>query len=112
MQKLTYPKKAIDLTDRTFARTIKRFPMVVVCCLSTTEYTFGSPIPIIDMMAMDYKEKVLFGILNVKQNKKIATHYDIEKPPVFLIFKNGRLVGYLKNDVTRKNIENRIEQYI
>ena len=107
---MNYPKKPLILNDRKFARTIKRYSLVVVVCPRSMELTFGNPRPGIDAMAVKYKGKVVFGLLNIKENKKIALRYDITTDPVVLIFKNQRLVGYLKNDVTGKDIEERIKQ--
>lgn len=109
---MNYPKTSIELTDKTFARAIEIYPLVVVVCLPMMEYTFGNPLPVIDIMAKEYEGKVMFGLLTIKGNKKTASRYDITTTPVVLIFKDKRLVGYLKNDVTRKDIENRIKQYL
>lgn len=107
---MNYPKKPLILTDKKFERTIEKYPLVVIVYLSSMELTFGNPLPVIDAIAKKYEGKVVFGLLTIKENKKIASRYDITKTPVVLIFKNKRLVGYLKNNVTRKDIEERIKQ--
>jgi thioredoxin-like negative regulator of GroEL len=107
---MNYPKKPLMLNNEKFAKTIERYPLVVIIAVPTMELTFGNPIPVIDTMAKKYQKKAVFGILNIKENNEIASRYDITTAPVFLIFKNHRLVSYLKNDVTRKDIEERIEQ--
>lgn len=112
MKEMNYPKTSIELTDKTFARIIERYPLVVVVCLPTMEYTFGDPLPIINTMAKEYEGKAVFGLLNIEENKNIASHYDVKTTPIVLIFKDGRLIGYLKNDVTRRDIENRIKRYL
>jgi thioredoxin 1 len=110
IEDMNYPNKPLIFTEKKFARTIERFPLVVLVCLHNMELTFGNPTPVIDSLAKKYEGKVVFGLLNIKKNKKIAVRYDITTAPVVLIFKNQRLVGYLKNDVTRKDIEERINQ--
>lgn len=109
---MNYPKTSIVLTERTFVNTIRKYPLIVVMCLPTMELTFGNPSPVIDAMAKKYEGKAVFGLLNTDENKEIASYFDITTTPVVLIFKNQRLVGYLKNDITRKTIEDRIEQYL
>jgi thioredoxin-like negative regulator of GroEL len=109
---MNYPKTSIELTDKTFARNIERYPLLVVVCLPTMEYSFGNPLPIINTMAKECQGKAVFGLLNIQKNKKTALYYDVNTTPVVMIFKEGRLVGYLKNDVTRKDIEERIGLYI
>ena len=109
---MNYPKTALILTDKKFERTIEKYPFVVIVYLRSMELTFGNPLPVIDALAKKYEGKVVFGLLTIKKNKKIASRYDITKTPVVLIFKNKRLIGYMKNDVTRKGIEDRIESYL
>lgn len=109
---MNYPESAIKLTDRTFSRTIERYPLVVVACLPTMDYTFGNPLPVINIMAKESEGKVVFGLLNIEENEKTASHYDVATTPGFLIFKDGRLISYLKNDATKKDIEERIKQLL
>lgn len=112
MKGMNYPKTSIRLTDKTFARTIERYPLTVVVCLPMMEYTFGNPLPVVNMMAKEFEGKAVFGMLNIKENKKTASRYDITTTPVVLIFKDRRLIAYLKNDITKKDIEERIKQYL
>ena len=109
---MNYPKESIEFTDKTFTRAIEIYQLVVVFCLPSMEYTFGNPLPVMDKMAKKYEGKVIFGILNVEEYKKIALNYDVATTPAVLIFKDQRLVGYLKNDITKKDIEDRIKQYL
>ena len=112
MRGMNYPKNSLILTEEKFATTIEKYPLVVIMCLPTMELTFGNPLPVINAMAKKYEGKVVFGVLNIEENKRIASRYDITKTPVVLIFKNKRLIGYMKNNVTRKDIEDRIEPYL
>ena len=109
---MNYPKSSIVLTDKTLANTIEKYPLVVVLCLPTMELTFGNPQPVIDAMAKKYEKKAVFGFLNIEENKKTKSRYDITTTPAVLIFRNQRLVSYLKNDVTRKAIEDKVKPYL
>lgn len=109
---MNYPKGSIMLNDNTLENTIEKHHLVVVACLPTMELTFGNPQPVIDAMAKKYEKKVVFGLLNVNENKRIASRYKIKTTPVILVFRNQRLVAQLKNNVTRKDIEDRIEPYL
>jgi thioredoxin-like negative regulator of GroEL len=107
---MRYPKKPLILTEKKFANTIDRYPLVVMACLPNMELTFGNPEPVLEVLAKKYEGKVVFGIVNIEKNKNLASHYDITNAPVFLIFKNRRLVGYLKNDISKRDLEGRIKQ--
>lgn len=107
---MRYPKKPLILTGEKFEKTIKRYPLVVMMCLPNMELTFGNPEPVMNVMAEKYEGKVVFGIIDIEKNKGIASHYDITNTPVFLIFNNTRLVGYLKNNGSKKDLDEKIEQ--
>ena len=48
--------------------------------------------PVIDRLAAKYAGKVLFGKLNVDEHSEIATRYDVQSIPTFMIFRNGQPV--------------------
>jgi hypothetical protein len=50
--------------------------------------------------------------LNIEENKKFTSQYDVKTTPVVLIFKDQRMVACLKDDITKKVIEDRIEPYL
>lgn len=102
---MNYPKTSIMLTDKILAKTIESYPLIFMMCFPTMELTFGNPLSVIDIMAKKYEKKAVISPLNIDENKKIASHFDITTTPTVLIFKNQRLISYLKNDVTRNAIE-------
>ena len=48
--------------------------------------------PVVEKLARDYAGKILFGKLNVDNNKKVVRMYGIMGIPTLLVFKNGKLV--------------------
>ena len=48
--------------------------------------------PIVDRLAAKYAGKVLFGKLNVDEQSEIATRYEVQSIPTFMIFKGGQPV--------------------
>ena len=71
---MNYPKTSLILNDRKFEITIESYPLIVMVCLPTMDLTFGNPRPVIDTMARKYEGKVVFGLLNIEENKKINVH--------------------------------------
>ena len=45
-----------------------------------------------DRLAAKYAGKVLFGKLNVDEQSEIATRYEVQSIPTFMIFKKGQPV--------------------
>jgi thioredoxin len=46
--------------------------------------------PVIERLASKYSEKILFGKLNVDEEPDIATRYEVQSIPTFMVFRNGR----------------------
>ncbi len=64
--------------------------------------------PIIDELAEEYKDKAKFGKVNVDENTKTASEYEIMSIPSIKIFVNGKIVGDFvgaqSKDVLRKEL--------
>jgi len=48
--------------------------------------------PVVERLAAKYAGKVVFGKLNVDEESTLATRYDVQSIPTFMIFKDGRPV--------------------
>lgn len=46
--------------------------------------------PVIERLAAKYAGKVIFGKLNIDEESALATRYDVQSIPTFMIFKDGR----------------------
>lgn len=46
--------------------------------------------PVVSRLAAKYADKVIFGKLNVDEEPELATRYDVQSIPTFMIFKNGQ----------------------
>jgi thioredoxin 1 len=45
--------------------------------------------PIIEELSRDYVGRILFGKLDVDENREVSIQYDIMSIPTLLLFKNG-----------------------
>ena len=48
--------------------------------------------PVVERLATKYAGAVLFGKLNTDEQSEIATRYDVQSIPTFMVFKNGHPV--------------------
>ena len=48
--------------------------------------------PIVERLAAKYSGKMLFGKLNVDEESELATRYEVQSIPTFMVFKNGQPV--------------------
>ncbi|BFI74061.1 thioredoxin [Sulfurisphaera ohwakuensis] len=68
--------------------------------------------PIFNKMAEKYKDKIVFGRLNVDENPKTADKYGVMNIPTTLIFLNGNLVDQIVGAVDETTLEEYIKKYL
>jgi len=104
--------KPIQITDQTFEDTIKRHSAVVVDLWADWCTPCHMIAPIVEELAKDYAGKVVFGKLNVDENKMVAAKHGIMAIPTLLFFKNGKLVDQVLGAVPRQHLEEKIKKII
>ncbi len=104
--------KPIEVTDATFKETIQNHSLVVVDCWAPWCAPCHIVAPIIEEMAQDYAGKILFGKLNVDENRKVAMQHQIMGIPTLLVFKNGQLVDRIVGAMPRQMLEPKITHYL
>lgn len=102
----------IQVTDRTFDQVIKAHPVVVVDFWGEWCPPCHVIAPIVEELAKDYAGKVVFGKLNVDENKANAVKYGITAIPTLLLFKNGKLVDQVLGAVSKQHLEEKIRKII
>ena len=68
--------------------------------------------PVIAELAKDYQGKIVFGKLDVDENKEKAMEYGIMSIPALLVFKNSELVDKIIGAQPRKTLEPKITKYL
>lgn len=104
--------KIIEITDFNFSNVIEISGLVVVDCWAAWCGPCRMLAPIIDELAIEYSDKIVFGKLNVDKNKKIPLQYQIMSIPTILVFKNGKLVDKILGVIPKQALESRIIQYL
>jgi thioredoxin 1 len=65
--------------------------------------------PVVERLAAKYAGKVVFGKLNTDEESELATRYEIQSIPTFMIFKDGRpaeaVIGAVGEPVLDKLIQ-------
>jgi thioredoxin 1 len=104
--------KPIEVTDSTFEQLVAGHPLVVVDCWAAWCGPCRMVAPVIDGLARDYAGKVLFGKLNVDENRKVSVQYEIMSIPTLLVFKNGKLVDRIIGATPRQTLEPKITRHL
>jgi thioredoxin 1 len=104
--------KPVEMTDATFKEMILNHPFVVVDCWAPWCGPCRMVAPIIEELSRDYAGKILFGKLNVDENREVSTQYDIMSIPTLLVFKNGKLVDTIIGAMPRQTLEQKITRHL
>lgn len=111
-KKGTPANKPIEVTDATFKETVERHPLVVVDCWAPWCGPCRMVAPVIEDLARDYAGKVLFGKLNVDENRATATQYQIMGIPTLLVFSHGKLVDTIVGALPKQMLEPKIKCHL
>jgi thioredoxin 1 len=104
--------KPVEMTDATFKEMIQNHPLVVVDCWAPWCGPCRMVAPIIEELSRDYVGRILFGKLNVDDNREVSMQYDIMSIPTLLVFKNGKLVDTIIGAMPRQTLEQKITRHL
>lgn len=65
--------------------------------------------PILEELAKEYDGRLKFGKLNIDDNPKIPTQYQIMSIPTLMFFKNGRAVDQATGVISKAELKKKIE---
>lgn len=66
--------------------------------------------PVVEALAKDYSGKVKVGKINIDENPRTPTQYDVRSIPTLLVFKGGKVIGQIVGAVPRPKIEDLIKK--
>jgi len=112
LEKKNVIDKPIQVTDRTFEDTIKKYPVVVVDFWADWCTPCLMLAPTIEELARDYAGKVVFGKVNVDENQGATLKFGIMTIPTLVFFKNGKLVDQVIGALPKEVLEEYIKKII
>lgn len=66
--------------------------------------------PIVEELAMSYKDRVKIAKMNVDDNPKTAAAYGVRSIPMLLLFKDGKVLDTLIGLVPRERLEDFVKK--
>ncbi len=106
------PTAPIKLTDGSFDKAVKKYPLLVVDCWAEWCAPCKMIAPVIEELAEDYQGKIVFGKLEVDENQSVAMRYQIMSIPTLLIFKNGKKVGQKVGALPKRMLKSELVKYL
>ncbi len=109
---IDFPNKPIKITDNRFDEIKEKYPLVIVDCWAPWCPPCKIIAPIIEKLAEEHKGEIIFGKLNIDENKITPTKYEIKSIPTLLVFKNGELIDRIIGAVPYEALNSKIENYL
>ncbi len=107
-----WPQTPIPVTDGSIVQIIKEYPLIVIDCWAPWCGPCYAIAPVIEELAREYTGKIVFGKLNVDENRYTSIKYKIMSIPTMLIFKNGKLVEQVIGAMPRQELEPIIAKHL
>ena len=104
--------KPLEVTDATFNETVQNHPLVVIDCWAAWCGPCRMIAPVIEELAREYAGKVVFGKLNVDENRLVTMQYQIMSIPTLMVFNHGKLVDRIMGALPKPVLEAQIIRYL
>jgi thioredoxin 1 len=104
--------KPVEVTDSTFKETVQNHSVVVIDCWAPWCGPCHIVSPIVEELAREYAGRILFGKLNVDENREVPTQYQIMGIPTLLVFKNGQLADRIVGALPKQRLEEKITSHL
>lgn len=109
-RKQNAPSAPVAVSDSTFADTLKTYDKVVVDFWADWCMPCKMIAPHVDALARKMAGDVVFAKLNVDENPKVATQYQVMSIPTLIVFKNGAPVKRIVGAVPPQYLEQQIRE--
>ena len=104
---------AMAVTDENFESEVeKNTGLTVVDFWATWCAPCRMIAPILDQLATEYSGKVKVTKLDVDQNVRTASRFNVRSIPTLLFFKDGKVVDQIVGAVPRQAIEAKFKQHV
>ena len=103
---------ATAVTDETFETEVEKHGgLTVVDFWATWCAPCRMIAPILDQLAVEYNGKVKVTKLDVDQNVRTATRFNVRSIPTLLFFKNGKLVDQVVGAMPKPALESKFKEH-
>ncbi|HLN45531.1 MAG TPA: thioredoxin [Candidatus Sulfotelmatobacter sp.] len=108
----TISKQPIVLNDNNFSAVVKENTLLVVDFWAAWCGPCRMVAPIIEQLAAEYADKVVFGKINVDENQIVPNTYGIMGIPTIIVFYQGHAVDTIVGACSKSRIETVFKRYM
>ncbi|MFW5928148.1 MAG: thioredoxin [Thermoplasmatota archaeon] len=109
---LDYPDSPITLTDSDFQEKLEKYPLVLVDFWAAWCGPCKMMEPVIEDLAQEYEGDIVFGKLNVDQNQRVPSQFQVSGIPTLILFKNGEMVDRMVGAQNKQMLEQKIKSHL
>jgi len=102
----------INITDADIDENIRKYQTVAVDCWAPWCGPCRMVGPVIEDLAKEMQGKIVFGKLNVDENRATSAKYGIMSIPTLLVFKNGELVDRIIGAMPKEMLKVKLNPYV
>ena len=112
LENASYPDKPVTVMDADFDGFVNKYPLVVVDCWAEWCGPCRMIAPTIDELAGEYQGNVVFGKLNVDDNRMTSMKFGISSIPTMLVFKDGKPVDSIIGALPKQTIIQKLQSFM
>lgn len=105
-------KEPITLSDSNFKNEVSKYPILLIDFWAPWCGPCRMISPMIEQLAREYTGKVVFGKVNIDENRMITQSFGIQSIPTMIIFKNGKAVDIIVGAIPKVQLETRLHQQV
>ncbi|MEM1574948.1 MAG: thioredoxin [Nitrososphaerota archaeon] len=99
----------IEINNENFNENLQKYNNLIIDFWAEWCAPCKAIAPIIEELAKEYAGKIIFGKINVDENREITAKFFIMSIPTLIFFKNGkevnRIIGLVPKEIINKEIE-------
>ena len=105
------PDYPVVLTDENFSEAVGKYPFLVIDCWAEWCGPCQMIHPIVESLAKKRKGEIVFGKLNIDENRMTAAEHKIMSIPTLLVFRDGKKVGSVVGAMPEAMLEAKIDAF-
>jgi len=106
------PNEIIYITDNNIKEAINKYKNLVVDFWAEWCAPCKMIAPIVEQLANENAGKIVFGKLNVDENSRTVSAYEVMSIPMLVVFKNGDKIGEIQGAMSKTDIERQINNLL
>ncbi len=107
-----WPNEPIEINDGNLGEVVNRYDTVAVDCWAEWCAPCHMIAPILKELATEMQGKLVFGKLNVDENRASAAQFGIMSIPSLLVFKSGELVDKIVGAMPKGMLMAKLNPYL